>query len=830
MGRRVLGAALACAWMLLILSTGIAKAEVGPASGSATGPDAVLSNGAVNEPIGILGYWAENDVDSLHFYILPTENGTRVEMTHRVGDMGKLQAEIRLTPDPGSNGSQPDGREFQPWQEGSGRVTEVELSDNSYSVYKDKHYIGSPSSFPREIECIKPTLTKDCLTIELTFRRGAAEFVKTVAKKVEPDSDPSESGAEVRMLFGSSDMMTGPGGRLTLYQQQAVDCQFWYFEPSNRTDSETGGSGKDSAQDSDNILREVEDCSIKSDWTSGMPLEEVLVRQFNGGGCTAHTGKFCPLSRYKLVLRSSLPEQASSRQFYLENNVDNIYDLLLAMEEQFRLKHEVELPSDPEQRVVLRIGRIEIPPVPRTTKVFPKRYQIYYVEASYVQQVLNDSFKNIYMPGAGIVDKVEKEQTINVIPKIRDIENMSSRNGNSPLTRSEIEKEIGSELTSSIEAITDLDKLIEIMEEHPKADEDMIFELYYQAIQGEFQVEMNSFPSVVLESTDSNNPAEAQPKRNAGNGLELGERAVSLSPTGSAKINFDGIEFSPRNALVISASEEEHGLIESIIREVDVPLTSIKLAVYVCEVDDVGSRSLGVRPGSTSTSAEFKESAGLKGIEAFSLGSFFRSAGMSFNLTLDHMVEEGHARILASTTLATLEGSQADYFVGDMVPVATGAGTDIDLPGFLALSSVSYFPIGIKLLFVPKLGRFGDLTIGVQPSVSTYLEKEGNPEQPEYLDIGNSNTAPKFTFREVKTIVSVQEGEPFVLAGMISEQDRIRIRKIPGLGDLPLAGKLFRSKSRRSETTEVCIFVIPHVVTSNPPCCEDGSCQRCRFR
>ena len=65
--------------------------------------------------------------------------------------------------------------------------------------------------------------------------------------------------------------------------------------------------------------------------------------------------------------------------------------------------------------------------------------------------------------------------------------------------------------------------------------------------------------------------------------------------------------------------------------------------------------------------------------------------------------------------------------------------------------------------------------------------------------------------RQLATTVRVDNGEPFVIAGLISEAERHTITKLPLLGDLPLVGKLFRNKSVDDERTEIIIVVTPQI-------------------
>jgi Flp pilus assembly secretin CpaC len=112
--------------------------------------------------------------------------------------------------------------------------------------------------------------------------------------------------------------------------------------------------------------------------------------------------------------------------------------------------------------------------------------------------------------------------------------------------------------------------------------------------------------------------------------------------------------------------------------------------------------------------------------------------------------------------------------------------------------------IGVVLRFKPKLAGNDRLSIAVLPEISSLRQDDITRDDP--------SGAPEYARRALKTIVNVRNGEPFVLAGMIQEQDRIDIDKVPLLGDLPLVGKLFRRRDVDKERTEIYIIVIPEIL------------------
>lgn len=270
------------------------------------------------------------------------------------------------------------------------------------------------------------------------------------------------------------------------------------------------------------------------------------------------------------------------------------------------------------------------------------------------------------------------------------------------------------------------------------------------------------------------------------------------------KLIESNLSSSPRNVLVVVAPAEEMLVIAKVIADLDRKPKLIELEVRVCEVSENAMRDLGIElnenqstPAPTITL--FTETSNENGIiESQSLGSFHRSP-LNLLVTLNSLIADGTVEVLAQPTLTTVEGKQAIYFAGERIPyiskvVQSTTGQQIE---------VDFLNVGITLNFKPRLDKDGKLTIDVNPIVSSLLE---------FRIIGQLVEAPRTSSRQMATTVRVESGEPFVLAGLITETERTTITKIPFLGDLPLIGKLFRNKNLKGERTEIIVVVTPTVL------------------
>ena len=163
-------------------------------------------------------------------------------------------------------------------------------------------------------------------------------------------------------------------------------------------------------------------------------------------------------------------------------------------------------------------------------------------------------------------------------------------------------------------------------------------------------------------------------------------------------------------------------------------------------------------------------------------------------LALKILEEQGDATILANPKITTISGQEASIFVGDRVPVV------LDSPD--GTRTMEFLESGINLRVTPRISDDDYVTILVQPEVSTFIWR--------------TDTAyPQIRTREAETTVRVKSGQPFVLGGLIQEQENELLKQIPFLSQLPVLGKLFQWKETSRTQTEMTIFVIPRIVNED---------------
>ena len=187
--------------------------------------------------------------------------------------------------------------------------------------------------------------------------------------------------------------------------------------------------------------------------------------------------------------------------------------------------------------------------------------------------------------------------------------------------------------------------------------------------------------------------------------------------------------------------------------------------------------------------------------------------GSSLETLIRALKTQGDFRSLAEPNLIAIEGETATFLAGGEFPYPTvqsaggGAGNAV---------TVTWKEFGIRLAFTPVVTNIGSIRLHVTPEVSS-------------LDFANGVTIggfqlPALLTRRVDTSVELRPGQHLAIAGLLDNTTLVDASKIPLLGDLPIIGTFFRSKSVRDRNTELLVLVTPHIVepTDAPPALPTG--------
>ncbi|MGH7579911.1 MAG: type II and III secretion system protein family protein [Gemmatimonadales bacterium] len=188
------------------------------------------------------------------------------------------------------------------------------------------------------------------------------------------------------------------------------------------------------------------------------------------------------------------------------------------------------------------------------------------------------------------------------------------------------------------------------------------------------------------------------------------------------------------------------------------------------------------------------------------IGFLLDSGNEEVEALVQAAVAKGDLRTLAEPNLLTLPGKEAYFLAGGEFPYPSIQGT-----GSNAVT-ITFKEFGIKLRFTPNIARNGAIRLKVEPEVST-------------LDFANGLTIagfeiPSLRTRKAVTEVELREGQHLAVAGLLDNESTRNLTKIPILGDIPILGELFRSRSMRQRRTELVVIVTPSLVMatdSAPP-------------
>ncbi len=176
---------------------------------------------------------------------------------------------------------------------------------------------------------------------------------------------------------------------------------------------------------------------------------------------------------------------------------------------------------------------------------------------------------------------------------------------------------------------------------------------------------------------------------------------------------------------------------------------------------------------------------------------------LDFGATIRLLQERNLLEILAEPNLITVSGREASFLAGGEFPfpVITTTGTGA---AAAPVVTIQFRKFGVQLNFTPTVDPTGLIHLKVRPEVSS-------------LDFANALMIqgfliPAISTRSAETEVDLREGESFAIAGLIDNRVSEVVSKIPGIGDIPVLGRLFRSRSTNKTNTELLVVITPRFV------------------
>jgi pilus assembly protein CpaC len=260
------------------------------------------------------------------------------------------------------------------------------------------------------------------------------------------------------------------------------------------------------------------------------------------------------------------------------------------------------------------------------------------------------------------------------------------------------------------------------------------------------------------------------------------------------------LQLSPLgNALLLTGTPAEDGDVERVERmcsSLNIPLINgtrsviadprmVLFEVSFVEVNKEAFRELGVKwPASTLLSDPHGMRVG------------HLEPANALEVTIDHQVHRGNARIISRPRLVCASGQKASFQAGGEIPIPRS-----DSEGRI---SVTWKPYGIILEVAPSVDSIDRIHVQIRSEVSM---------------VDNANAVdgvPGILTRRVDTFLSLETGQTVVLSGLVHSDDAQNIQKVPLLGDIPILGELFRSHSFQKRETELVVFLTPLPAVDGP--------------
>lgn len=311
---------------------------------------------------------------------------------------------------------------------------------------------------------------------------------------------------------------------------------------------------------------------------------------------------------------------------------------------------------------------------------------------------------------------------------------------------------------------------------------------------------------------------------------------TTTSPKVLAPVVSKNVQIVPdkaTNTLVVMAEREDYKILESIIKQLDVPRPMVYIEALIMEVNAKKAFNLGVEwrglkdtgkisGVDTGQSAAFIGSGGagtttnpgayniLGGLTTTAFPSGFSLGIVGAGITIGGILfpnigavvqaykTDSEVSILSTPQIMTLDNEEAEINVGSNVPYITQQqqSTTSTLVGY---NTYEYKDVGVILNITPHINEenFIRLKISLQ---STKLTSAA------------TSTTPTTLKRSAKTTTVVKDNETIVIAGLVGDSTEDNTYKVPLFGDIPLLGWLFKTKSTSREKTNLYVFLTPHIV------------------
>jgi general secretion pathway protein D len=348
-------------------------------------------------------------------------------------------------------------------------------------------------------------------------------------------------------------------------------------------------------------------------------------------------------------------------------------------------------------------------------------------------------------------------------------------------------------------------------------------------------------------------------KSQAGEGTGAGPSSPGVVTPAAAPIGGTGIvrwgpaivtRYAGTNALIVAANADAQRQLGEVIRQLDTRREQVLVEAIIVEIGDEAAKRLGVQfllggknlpfaatnwsnaqpniltlgaavanyklgrttvetdDGTTTTSTDSPLGSAVTDLAVQQLlgatggfGGAIIDIGKDafFGAIVNAVKSDTASNILSTPSIMTLDNQEAKLLVGQEVPVTTGEALSSNFEN--AFRTVQRQNVGIQLDVKPQVNSSGSIKLFIRQEVSSVA----GPVSPRSSDLIINK-------REFKTVLTVDDGEILAIGGLLDENERRTIEKIPLLGDVPVLGELFKSRSRSKAKTNLMVFIRPTIV------------------
>jgi general secretion pathway protein D len=345
-------------------------------------------------------------------------------------------------------------------------------------------------------------------------------------------------------------------------------------------------------------------------------------------------------------------------------------------------------------------------------------------------------------------------------------------------------------------------------------------------------------------STDAPAPPPVAASASAGSGQGVfGNKSVVVT------------RFEGANALVIAAPTDVQRQLGEVIRQLDQRRPQVLVEAIIVEISDTAARELGVQlllAGTKGSNIPFavtnysnaapniatiagavaaeqlrtetttvngqvvtttrsspiadalqeaaaQEILGSRG-GLFGLG--FRAGNAIFGAIVNAVQRDNKSNLLATPSVTVIDNQPAHFLAGQEVPVTTGEALSNNFDN--AFRTVQRQNVGITLDVTPQINAGDTVKLDIRQEVSSVAGTVGGRNSADLI----------LNKREIETSIIVDDGEIIGIGGLLNDNERRTIEKIPFLGDLPVVGNLFKSRGRQREKTNLMVFIRPTILRS----------------